>query len=410
MKSTRDVWIKRGLLAVLAVSIASGLVYGLWPRPIPVDTVLIGRGALSVTVDEEGKSRIKDIFIVSAPVAGKLLRSQLKTGQEIKKNDTIIATIEPAVPPFMDLRAAREVGHQIKSAEAAVELAKAEVRQTQFELQFAERELQRATSLSKTNVIPTRNVEKARMEADRLKAALARAEANEQVRRHEYERAVASRTGPDDAGAAEHGAICCVTVQSPVDGKVLKIIQESEQVVAQGTPLVELGDPARIEITVELLSADAVRVAPGAEAKIEDWGGEPLAAKVDRIDPAGFTKVSALGIEEQRVRVVLSLTGTPEQRSRLGHDYRVFVRILVDERKDALLVPLGALFRKGDVWAVFALVDGVAQTRTVELGPRNTTHAEITSGIPEGAPVILHPSDRIIDGVQIQERSAAAGN
>lgn len=409
MNKVAPTWIKRALMAALALAIAGGLAYALWPRPVPVDTELIGKGPLRVTVDEEGKTRIKDIFVVSAPVAGRLLRSSLKTGQEVKKNDTILAVMEPAVPPFLDLRTRREVEHQIKSAEAAEELAKAEVRQIRFELQFSQRELDRAVTLAKTKVIPERNVEKARMEAERLKAALARAEANEQVRLHEHERVLALRTGPEDPAASSHGASCCVTVQSPVSGRVLKIIQESEQVVAQGAPLVELGDPANIELTVELLSADAVRVPPGAKATIEGWGGEALEAKVDRIDPAGFTKISALGIEEQRVRVVLSLTGTAEQRNRLGHDYRVFVRIMVEERSTVLLVPLGALFRKGNSWAVYVVEGGQAHTRTIELGPRNTSHAEVLTGLAERAQVILHPSDRVGEDVSVVERAGSGG-
>ncbi len=409
MAKLAPLWTKRLLVAAFVLAIAGALGYALWPRAVPVDTAVISLGPLRVTVDEEGKARIKDVFVVSAPVAGRLQRLALKTGQEVKKNDTVLAVIEPAVPPFMDLRALREMEQQIKSAEAAEELAKAEVRQIHYELQFAERELTRAVSLAKTKVIPERNVEKARMEADRFKAALARAEANEQVRRYDHERVLAMRTGPGDPLAKSDSASCCVSVQSPVSGRVLKIIQESEQVVAQGAPLVELGDPERIEVTAELLSADAVRVPPGAAATIEGWGGEVLAARVDRVDPAGFTKISALGIEEQRVRVVLSLTGTPEQRLRLGHDYRVFVRIMIDERTGALLVPLGALFRKGDAWAVYAVEEGQAHTRTIELGPRNTSHAEVISGLAEGTRVILHPSDRVGEAVSVAERSPAGG-
>lgn len=395
------------LPAGLALAVLTALAVALWPRAVPVDTALVTRGPMRVTVDEEGKSRIKDVYVVSAPASGRVLRSSLEAGDEVRKDETIVAVIEPGAPPFLDLRGRRELEAQIEAARAAVELAKAEVAQVRSELEFAERELKRATSLSRTQIIPERSLEKARLDAETRKAALARAEANQELRQRELESAIARRTGPDDPDVFAESASCCVTVRAPVSGRVLKIVQESEQVVAQGSPLLEVGNPENLELIVELLSADAVKVRPGAAASIEGWGGDPLAAKVERVEPAGFTKVSALGIEEQRVRVVLSLAASPDQHSRLGHDYRVFVRITVHEAADALLVPLGALFRHREAWAVFVFEGGRARLRTIEVGHRNATHAEVVKGLTAGQRVIQHPSDRIVEGVRVAERSTA---
>jgi HlyD family secretion protein len=390
--------------AAMALAVVAAFAMALWPRAVPVDTAVISRGPLTVTVDEEGKSRIKDVYVISAPTTGRLLRTSLKGGHEVRKGQ-VVAVIEPSVPPFLDLRGRRELEALIEAARAAVALAEAELAQSRSELQFAERELERATSLSRTRVIAERQLEKARLDVDTRKAALARAEANRELRRRELESALARRTGPDDARAAGTDEVTpYVSVSAPVVGRVLKVLQESEQVVLQGTPLVEVGDPENLELVVELLSSEAVRVRPGAAAIVEGWGGVQLAAKVDRVEPAGFTKISALGIEEQRVKVVLSLTGEPAQRRRLGHDYRVFVRIVVHQSADSLLVPLGALFRQGEAWAVFIVERSRARVRIVEVGARNAQHAEIVGGLAAGERVILHPSDRILEGVRVERR------
>ena len=394
---------KHALAAALALAVVAAFAIALWPRAVPVDTALTARGPLTVTVDEEGKARIRDVYVISAPTAGRLLRTTLKAGHEVRKGQ-VVAVIEPSVPPFLDLRVRRELEALIEAARAAVALAEAELAQSRSELMFAERELERAASLSKTRVIAERQLEKARLDVDTRKAALARAEANRELRRRELDSALARRTGPDDPAAGSDESTPYVSVAVPSAGRVLKVLQESEQVVVQGTPLVEGGDPENLELVVELLSSEAVRVRPGAAAIVEGWGGLQLAARVDRVEPAGFTKVSALGIEEQRVKVVLSLTGDPGQRRRLGHDYRVLVRIIVHEAPDALLVPLGALFRQGEAWAVFIVERSRARVRMVEVGARNARHAEVVGGLAAGERVILHPSDRVLEGVRVVER------
>ncbi|HUS97879.1 MAG TPA: HlyD family efflux transporter periplasmic adaptor subunit [Hyphomicrobiaceae bacterium] len=391
----------------VAVLIAGGLIYALMPRPVPVDLHTIVSGALKVSVDEEGRTRIKDVFVVSAPASGRVLRSPLEPGDLVEKGRTTVAEIEPSPPPFLDLRSQRELRAQISAARANVDLAAAEVQQAQSELDFAKQDLARAQMLVRKEVVSQRTLEKAGNDVQIRRAALARAKAGQELRERELETAMAKLTGPGDTNVQSHAKDCCVSVTAPVSGRVLKILQKSAQIVAQGTPLLEIGDPSNLEIVVELLSADAVRIKSGARAEITAWGGLGLTGEVSRIEPAGFTKVSALGIEEQRVRVVLDLKPVPGdgETQRLGHDYRVVVRIIVHELTGALLVPLGALFRHENNWAVYAVRDRVAVRRKIQLGFRNSEHAAVEAGIGAGEDVILHPNDLISEGVRVTRRS-----
>jgi HlyD family secretion protein len=283
-----------------------------------------------------------------------------------------------------------------------VALAQAEVNQATAELEFAEGELARARALIKSKTISERALERARSDADTRRAALARAQASLEVRKRELESAQARLTAPNEAWKGEVSAGCCVTVAAPVSGRVLRLIQESERVVAAGTPLVEIGDPGNLELVVELLSVDAVKIREGAGATVEGWGGGvPLAAKVTRVEPAGFTKISALGIEEQRVRTILKLENPGEAAERLGHEFRVVVKINIYEARNALRVPISALFRQREQWTVYAVEGGRVRTVPIEIGQRNATFAEVTRGLAEGVAVVLHPSDRVADGVRV---------
>jgi HlyD family secretion protein len=405
MHLSRTLLIKRGLIVLGVAGLIGALVWALWPKPVLVDVAEIRKGSLIVTVDEEGKTRIKDVYTVSAPITVKLVRLSLEPGDRVKKEMTIVANIEPMAPAFLDVRATRELEAQLEAAKASVALAEAEINQAAAELQFAQSELGRAQSLIKNKTISERALERARIDVDTRQASLTRAKANLDVRKRELESARARLISPEEAWKGEVPVGCCVTVRAPVDGRVLRLIQESERVVVAGTPLLEIGDPDNLELVVDLLSVDAVKVIEGATASIDGWGGTPLLAKVTRVEPAGFTKVSALGIEEQRVRTILTLQNAPELSDRLGHEFRVFVKITIHQ-SNALRLPISALFRKGEQWAVYVVERGRARAVPVEIGQRNAGFAEVLKGLPEGTEVILHPSDRIVDGVSVVRSSS----
>lgn len=397
--------VKRAGLAAAATLIALGFIWALRPKPIAVDIQTVSRAPLSVTVDEEGKTTIKNVYAISAPIAGKVLRAPLKAGDHVEKNVSVVAVIQPPPPSLIDVRSRAELESAAQAAQASLKLAEAELAQTQADLIFTESDLTRAQELSRKEVASERTLQKSQMDVDTKKAAVARAEANVALRKRELESAQVRLLTPDQSFVQRIAeTACCFDVKSPESGRVLKVIAESETIVQSGAPLLEIGDPSDLEITVELLSTDAVRVKPGAKAIIDGWGGPPLQAHVTKIYPSGFTKVSALGIEEQRVKVLLNFDGPAETRERLGHDYRVFVRIAVYETESALRVPLSALFRRGNDWALFVLENGAAKERKVEIGERNSSFAEVLSGVKEGERIILHPSDKVGDAVAVVAR------
>lgn len=397
----------RRLFYFLALAaIAAAITWALWPQPVAVDSAVIGRAPMEVTVEDEGVTRIREVYTVSAPVAGEVGRSPRDVGDEVMANKTVVAVIEPTVPTFLDARSQRAAEAAIRAAEAGIQLAEAQIRQSQTQLDFAKSDLERATQLAERKTISLRTLEKARVDVATAEANLASARATREVRLRELEQARAQLIQPGDK--RERSASCCVQVMAPVNGRVLKIITESETVVAAGTSLLEIGDPGDLEIVVDLLSRDAVRVRPGAVARIDSWGGDTvLEATVKRVDPSAFTKVSALGIEEQRVKTVLELKSDHELWRELGHDFRVVAHIVVWRDEDAVVVPLSALFRSGTDWAVFTIVEGTARLKKVEIGERNLHVAQLLGGIEPGDEVILHPSDTVSDGVAVVRRNGA---
>ena len=399
-------FIRRALFFVVLAAIAGGLVYAFWPKPVPADLAVIEAGVLEVTVDDDAVTRIRDIYTVSSPITGAVLRSPRDVGDIVHADETLLAVIEPVAPTLLDTRSRRELEAAASAAEAAVRLAEARVRQAGSALDFMESELVRIAELARRNVASQRDLEKARLDAATAEAELASAEATLEVRRRELESARARLIEPTATRSSEADAdTCCVLLRAPVDGKVLRLMVESEQTVQAGTPLIEIGDTDDLEIVAELLSRDAVRVLPGAEARIDGWGGATsFNAVVDYVEPAAFTKVSALGIEEQRVRTVLRFVDGEAARTALGHDFRVIVRISVYRNEAAILVPLSALFRRGDAWAVFVVEEGVARLREIEIGERNIREAEVASGLEPGEQVILHAGDSVAEGVEIVAR------
>lgn len=396
-------WIKRlAGIAVLAAIVAA-TVYALLPQPVPVDLAAVDRGRLEVTIDEEGIARIRDVFRVSAPVAGRVERLPVEVGDTVYRNTTAVAKIYPVDPPFLDVRSRRELEAAVEAARAAVNLAAAQVAAAEAADRLAQADVERAGRLAKLGTISARALEKAVADVDTAKAAVEQAKASLALRESELMSAEARLIEPDQLEGGSRDS-CCMTLRAPVDGTVLTLLTESEQVVAAGAGLLEIGDPANLEVIVPLLSSDAVNVREGAAATLDQWGGPSLAARVRRVDPAAYTKVSALGIEEQRVDAILDLADPPETWRNLGHGFRVMVHITTWQNDDVVRVPLGALFRKGSDWAVFRVVDGRAVETRIAIGHRTDTIAEVTEGLSPGDTVVLHPSDQVVDGVKVAAR------
>lgn len=395
--------LNRLLLAIAALAGVGAVYWALRAPPVEVDLATVEAGLFEIFVEDDGVTRIRDVYTVSAPVAGALRRSPRRVGDEVRANETILAVIEPSAPGFLDLRAERVSEAALEAARAAVALAEAQVRQAQAQQAFADADLARAMELSRREAISGRALDQARLAAETAATAVASALAALEVRRRELASAKATLIQPGSAD--ERTSDCCVNVLSPIDGRVLRIHVDSAQVVPAGAPLIEVGDPRDLEIVVDLLSRDAVRIAPGAKARIERWGGEgALPAVVDSIEPTATTRVSALGIEEQRVRVILSLEGDLPANASLGHNFGVFARIAVMSEENVSTVPLGALFRLGGDWAAFVAVDGVARTRRILVGERNNQQMRIVDGLNIGDRVVLHPGDKVFEGAAIRER------
>ncbi len=392
------------LWGVLLLLLAAGLVYAFRPQPVPVDFARVERGPLVVTVDEEGETRVRDVFVLSAPIAGRARRIESEVGDAVVAGETVVVEIEPIDPAFLDVRSKAQAQAAVRTAEAAGVLASAELERAQAELAFADAELKRARRLIPQGTISQRRLDEDERTFKTAKANLATAQAALDMRNAELERARAELLSPLETRGQATGCPC-VSVTAPVSGRILRVHHKSAGVVAPGEPLIEIGDPGDLEIVADLLSSDAVKVEAGQRVMIEDWGGEVLNGRVERVEPYGFTKVSALGIEEQRVNVVIDFADPPERWQRLGHGYRVEARIVLWEGEDVLKVPLNALFRDGDAWAVFVETEGRAEKRQVEPGRQNGLASEIRAGLEAGQRIVLHPSDRVVEGVRLTARN-----
>jgi HlyD family secretion protein len=403
-------WIKRILAIVAVVVVVAAVVYALMPAPIGIDVAVIGRGPLEVTVDEEGIAQIRDVYRVSAPIAGKLNRIPVRVGDAVSRERVPVALIQPVEPSLLDVRTQRELQATAGAARAAVGLAEAQVTSAEASERLANSDLDRARRLAESGAVSARALEKAVTDVDTAHAAVEQAKANLALRQSELASAEAHLIQPGTSGAEGGSAHCCVPVTSPIDGVVLKRLVESEQVVAAGTPLIEIGDPKDMEVVVHLLSSDAVEIKGGAPATLTDWGGAgALNAYVRRIDPAAYTKVSALGVEEQRVDATLDIADPYDKWEGLGHEYRVMAHIRTWKGGDVVKVAVGALFRRGADWNVFRVVDGKAVLTSVLLGHRNTHDAEVLGGLQAGDTVVLHPSDQVKDGASVAPRPDEGG-
>ena len=396
--------VSRRVLGFAAV-IAGLVAVVLWPADVKVDVAAVSTGPLVVTVDEEGMTRVRDRFIVSAPVAGRVLRIELEPGDCVTRGQ-VVARVRAEAPPLLDARTRTEARAAAESARAALGRARAEEQRARATLDQARRDLARVGSLVEDRVIAKQEFEVQESNVQVARETVHAAEFAVRAAASELQRAEA-RLAPTNPGAP--GRV--VEVTSPADGVVLRRLRESETFAPAGDPLIEIGDQRQLEIVADLLSTDAVRVKAGARAFVEQWGGDtPLAARVRRIEPAGFMKVSALGVEEQRVNVVLDFVDpSPAARAAIGDGYRVEVRVVTWESSSVLRVPTSALFRHGDKWSVYVMDQGRARRTPIELGRQTGQFAEVTAGLAEGTRVILHPGDTLADGARVRERAAASG-
>ena len=401
----RGAWLKWIVGVIVVAAIVAATVYALMPRPVEVDVGEVVSGPMQVTINEEGTARIRDVFRVSAPISGRLERLPVQVGDRVDADTTVVASIRPADPAFLDLRTRREMEAAVEAARAAVALAEARITAALAAQRVAEGEVARSERLAAAGTISAAALEQADANLDTANAGVDQARAELALRRSELASAEARLIEPDQSVTAQAADDCCLPIRAPVGGVVIDLISESEQVVAAGTPLLEIGNPRDIEIVVPLLSSDAAAMADRTPATVEGWGGPPLAARVTRIAPAAYTKVSALGIEEQRVDVTLTIEEPYEERQRLGHGFRVQTRIAIWQADDVVQVPLSALFRRGAAWAAFRVVDGRAVETEIAIGHRNGSVAEVLDGLAAGDTVILHPSDQVTDTVAVTPRS-----
>jgi HlyD family secretion protein len=388
-------WIKRILLALVGLAVVAAAVLAFLPEPLPVETTDVAHAPLTVTVDGPGQARLLHKYVVSAPVAGRLERITLRPGDDVRQGQQL-AWLDPPPSPLLDPRTRAALAAQVAAAEAAAAEAHAAIDLARTARQHALRERDRARTLAASGTLPTQTLETAEFELRARSRAVESAELAAATAQAQVEAARANLAGAEDPAEPQR-----TPVLAPVAGRVLRLLQESETMVAPGMPLLELGDPSAVEVVVDLRTADAVRVQPGMPVRLEQWGGpNPLAGVVRLVEPSAFTKLSALGIEEQRVFVRIDPAPDADW-SPLGDGYRVEARIVVWDRPDALVVPTGALFRHADGWAAFVVDQGHALLRPVQTGQRGVTDVEIVAGLQPGEHVVLHPSDKLASGAEV---------
>jgi HlyD family secretion protein len=420
--------VRRIVLFGFVAAMAGAIVLGLRPAAVEADLAKVARGEIRQTVDQDGKTRLRERYTVSAPLAGQLLRIELDPGDEVDAGETLVASIEPRDPDLLDARAVLQAEANVKAAEARLERTTPLLDEAAANLEFAEADLDRARrarqgSAGSVTLNELENKEMVR----RTRAALVRAaEHAHEIAKFELAQAQAALLRSRPAGEASADAKPPAATEgngqapapypqpdrqwhfnipAPINGRVLRVFRESSGVVQAGEPLLEIGDPLDLEVEIDVLSRDAVKVKPGAPVLLEEWGGDrALNGEVRLVEPSGFTKISTLGVEEQRVNVIVDLVDPPQTRAALGDGFRVEARIVIAEADDVLKVPTSALFRVGDEWAVFRVEDGVARQRTVKLGLQNGLEAEVREGLAEGDEVVTHPGDNVTDGRAVKAR------
>lgn len=384
-------------LLLLAIALVAVVVWALTSKAVTVQIAEVTRGTFQQVIEEDGKTRVRDRYVISAPVSGKILRIVLKAGNVVKQ-DAIVATIEPNAPALLDARSIQELTERVGAAEAAQSRAVADVFRAQATLEKSRADLARFKKLAAQGFISP--------------AQLTQYELTYTVNSRESEAATqALRIAEHESGTARAALLRSQnrttsdyfwTVRSPVSGTVLRVLQESENAVALGAPLLEVGDPHNIEIVVDVLSSDAVQIKAGDAVTIERWGQpEPLLGRVRLVEPSAFTKISALGVEEQRVNIIIDIVSSPEQWSGLSDGFRVVASIVIYSTNDAITVPTGALFRKGEQWKVFVVENGRAKERAVTIARRSGLNAMVEKGLQPGEKVVVYPGDTLKDGAKV---------
>jgi HlyD family secretion protein len=395
---------RRFIPYAIVVALVCAIIAGLRPRPVTVETTTVSTGPLDVTVLEEGKTRIRHRYVISPPIPGYLNRIPLRAGDRIEAGKTVLATIQAQPSSFLDPRSRAEAEARVKATEAAKMRAESEFERLQASLELAQKEKVRAAELNAKGAISRREWDSAEAQVTMLTRELHSAEFA--VRVAEFER-VQAQAALAQAQMPANGKSEPLTLTAPVTGFVLNVYEESARTIAAGVPIMEVGDPTDLEAEIELLSSDAVGVQPGAEVSIEQWGGAaPLRGKVSLIEPGGYTKISALGVEEQRVKVRVEFTEPIPATHPLGDRFRVEARILTWRGANVLQVPTGALFRRGNDWMTFVTAGGKARLTKVELGHANGVAAEVRAGLQAGQAVVLHPPDAVADGAAVKARAA----
>ena len=408
MKKTAIRWIKRAVGALFVLAVLAMLVMAWMPKPVPVDIAGAERAALRVTVDEDGRTRVKDRHVISSPLVGNLARIDLEPGDTVEEGD-VVARIAPLAAPLLDERSRAQSEARVAGSNAAQRQAAATIARIEAALAFAREDAQRQRQLAERGTVAEQVARRAELEARTLQEELASAQFAQRVAQHDAEMARAAlgrltgaaRRGAQP-GAAEEEQL---EIRAPVGGTVLKVMHESEGAVQPGTALLEIGDTSALEIVTDILTSDAVHVEPGARVIIDRWGGEtPLNGVVRMVEPSAFTRVSALGVEEQRVNVVIDITDPHEEWQSLGDGYRVETSIVVWSEDDVLRVPASAVFRHGEGWAVYRVDGSVAALTPIATGRRNGLAVQVLEGLEAGDRVIVHPSDRVADRVEIEPR------
>lgn len=395
------------ILAIVVLALVGWLL--IRPQPVAVDLGVVTRGSMQITVQDDGRTRIREKYVVSTPVSGRLIRIDWKPGDAVFAGETTLAVIEPTDPALLDPRALAEARARVKAAEARLSQIEPQLEFAGRRLEFTETEFKRNRELAEKNLVSQTALKEAALAFNSAQSQHAEALFAQTIAEYELRMARAVLLHTQDQStldAEEYQDISPFRfpVLSPISGKVLRVMQESATIVMAGAPLMELGDPADLEIELDVLSTDAVRIQPGAPVTIEHWGGDQaLTGSVRLVEPSAFTKVSALGIEEQRVNVIIDFDRTHDL-SALGDGYRVEASIVVWESDDVLKVPIGALYRSGDEWAVLINQEGRAEERVIKIGKRNDQEAEVIDGLESGMEVVLHPGDRLSHGSRLKAR------